>query len=301
MSRFASAPWPLRAAYVGSLGLLGLAALVAIALLVALAGLHRLSVHVHADAVLPWFWYFRRDPEVLRWLKVGALVALVCGGATAIGVSRSLGRSLYGDARWAGAADIARAGLRARHGILLGRASGQPLVFGGSEHVLLYAPTRSGKGVGVVIPNLLTWPDSTVGLSSGRHSLSESDHRRALMLPQELIQMPPDRLIVLKAGSPPIRGRKITHHRERQFRTRLLPAPRVLPRARPSAAATPRQAPTPDPTDGLLSLDIVVATLASADLQPLPPVGAADAEIESWVDRFLETTAARYPETRHVR
>ncbi|HEY2355952.1 MAG TPA: type IV secretory system conjugative DNA transfer family protein [Phenylobacterium sp.] len=270
MSRFASAPWPLRAAYVGSLGLLGLAALVAIALLVALAGLHQLSVHVRADAVLPWFWYFRRDPEVLRWLKVGALVALVCGGATAIGVSRSLGYSLYGDARWAGAADIARAGLRARHGILLGRASGQPLVFGGSEHVLL-------------------------------HSLSESDHRRALMLPQELIQMPPDRLIVLKAGSPPVRGRKITYHRERQFRTRLLPAPRILPRARPSAAATPSQAPTPDPTDGLLSLDIVAATLASADLQPLPPVRAADAEIERWVDRFLETTAARDPETRHVR
>ena len=104
MTRFASAPWPLKAAYVGSLGLLGMSALVAVALLVALAGLHQLSGRIRVEAILPWFWYFRHDPEVLRWLKVGAVAALVGGGITAIGVSRSLGPSLYGDARWAGAA-----------------------------------------------------------------------------------------------------------------------------------------------------------------------------------------------------
>src|SRR3546814_13648560 len=32
------------------------------------------------------------------------------------------------------------------------------------EHVLLEAPTGSGKGVGIVIPNLLQWPDSVVVL-----------------------------------------------------------------------------------------------------------------------------------------
>jgi type IV secretion system protein VirD4 len=36
---------------------------------------------------------------------------------------------------------------------------GPVLRFGGTEHVLLEAPTRAGKGVGVVIPNLLQWPD----------------------------------------------------------------------------------------------------------------------------------------------
>ncbi|HEX5263923.1 MAG TPA: LPD7 domain-containing protein, partial [Phenylobacterium sp.] len=101
------------------------------------------------------------------------------------------------------------------------------------------------------------------------------------------LQMPPDHLIVLKAGSLPVRGRKITYHRERPFQARLLPAPLVPARAPPSATAQPRR-PVPEPTDGLLSLDIVAATLASADPQP-PPQGAADAEIETWVDRFLET------------
>ena len=32
----------------------------------------------------------------------------------------------------------------------------------GPEHVLCYAPTRSGKGVGLIVPTLLTWPDSAV-------------------------------------------------------------------------------------------------------------------------------------------
>ncbi|MEX4004141.1 type IV secretory system conjugative DNA transfer family protein [Paraburkholderia sp. EG285A] len=38
------------------------------------------------------------------------------------------------------------------------------LVYYGQQFVLLAAPTRSGKGVGIVIPNLLTYPDSVVVL-----------------------------------------------------------------------------------------------------------------------------------------
>ncbi|OCR84586.1 conjugal transfer protein TraG, partial [Campylobacter fetus subsp. testudinum] len=32
----------------------------------------------------------------------------------------------------------------------------------GPEHVLCYAPTRSGKGVGLVLPTLLSWTDSAL-------------------------------------------------------------------------------------------------------------------------------------------
>src|SRR6202044_2530352 len=38
----------------------------------------------------------------------------------------------------------------------------QYLRHNGPEHVLLFAPTRSGKGVGLVFPTLLTWPESAV-------------------------------------------------------------------------------------------------------------------------------------------
>ncbi len=37
-------------------------------------------------------------------------------------------------------------------------------MFDGQQHAIISAPTRSGKGVGIVIPNLLSWPDSVVVL-----------------------------------------------------------------------------------------------------------------------------------------
>lgn len=74
-------------------------------------------------------------------------------------------RPLHGDARFAHAGEIAAAGLYTEaRGILIGRQGGRYLVFGGQQFVLLAAPTRSGKGVGVVIPNLLNYPDSVVVL-----------------------------------------------------------------------------------------------------------------------------------------
>ncbi|WP_411911667.1 type IV secretory system conjugative DNA transfer family protein [Rhodovulum sulfidophilum] len=37
-------------------------------------------------------------------------------------------------------------------------ATGTIMCHDGPEHVLCLAPTRSGKGVGLVVPTLLTWP-----------------------------------------------------------------------------------------------------------------------------------------------
>ena len=45
---------------------------------------------------------------------------------------------------------------------LLGRWRDDYLRHDGPEHVLCFAPTRSGKGVGLVVPTLLTWPGSAI-------------------------------------------------------------------------------------------------------------------------------------------
>jgi type IV secretion system protein VirD4 len=164
MSRFASAPWPLKAAYVGTLAGAALASLAALAGLVALAGLRRLSTHVDLAAAPAWFWYYRADPSVRRWLGIGALVAGGIAGIAVLAIVRQLRPPLHGAARWANEAEVTAAGLRATKGIVLGRRGGRLLAYGGAEHVMLYAPTRTGKGVGVVIPNLLNWPDSVVVL-----------------------------------------------------------------------------------------------------------------------------------------
>ncbi|NOG74160.1 type IV secretory system conjugative DNA transfer family protein [Roseicella sp. DB1501] len=73
---------------------------------------------------------------------------------------------VMGSAAWAGArelsADLAAPALaRDPAALLVGRAAdrrGEPLRYAGPAHLLTVAPTRSGKGVGTVLPNLLTAP-----------------------------------------------------------------------------------------------------------------------------------------------
>lgn len=74
---------------------------------------------------------------------------------------------LHGSARWADMKDIQAAGLIDNDGVYVGayeEKNGKVsyLRHAGPEHVLTYAPTRSGKGVGLVIPTLLSWKHSTV-------------------------------------------------------------------------------------------------------------------------------------------
>src|SRR6185437_11703953 len=75
---------------------------------------------------------------------------------------RPRARSLHGDARFATRREVAVAGLFRPAGILLGALGNRYLALGGQQGFSLAAPPRSGKGVGIVIPNLLNWPDSVV-------------------------------------------------------------------------------------------------------------------------------------------
>lgn len=147
--------------------------------LTALAGLGLLSPDLNPARVPAWFWYYRGDPQVQAWLAAGlgaALLLLLLGGALLMAKRRP---PLHGAARWANQAQVRAAGLGAREGIVLGRAGGGFLVSGGNEHVMVYAPTRTGKGVGVVIPNLLTWPHAVVVLDIKRENFAASAGYRA--------------------------------------------------------------------------------------------------------------------------
>src|SRR3546814_1555578 len=57
-------------------------------------------------------------------------------------------------------------------------------------------------------------------------------------LPQELMQFPTDKLILLRGGIPPIIGTKIAYFSSRFFKTRAFPAPEVpaAPKRTPDAA-----------------------------------------------------------------
>jgi type IV secretion system protein VirD4 len=117
-----------------------------------------------------FLWWFEFDgyaPGIfLRGASIaasGGLVGAVVAMALSVARARE-GRSVttYGSARWAADRDVRRAGLLGGEGVTLGAWRGAYLRHDGPEHVLCFAPTRSGKGVGLVVPTLLTWKGSAV-------------------------------------------------------------------------------------------------------------------------------------------
>jgi type IV secretion system protein VirD4 len=116
-----------------------------------------------------FFWYYRHDPVVLKALAGGALVGIIIAGLMLWWLAKRK-PPLHGAARFAKESEIRRAGFRANDGIVLGKKGGKFLTFGGSEHCIVEAPTRSGKGVGIVIPNLLSWQESVVVLDVKREN-----------------------------------------------------------------------------------------------------------------------------------
>lgn len=114
-----------------------------------------------------WFWFDAYAPNVFTH---GAYIAASGGvAAVAVAIAISVWRAreaknvtTYGSAKWADAREVRRANLLGAEGVLLGRFEGEYLRHAGPEHVLCFAPTRSGKGVGLVIPTLLTWPGSAI-------------------------------------------------------------------------------------------------------------------------------------------
>lgn len=113
-------------------------------------------------------WYYYNDVAAYeKRLRVSAiLAAMIAYGLPVvlfIEATRKV-RALHGEARFATAAEVEKSGLLGAQGIIVGKWKTRYLMFDGQQFVLLSAPTRSGKGVGIVIPNLLNWPDSVVVL-----------------------------------------------------------------------------------------------------------------------------------------
>jgi type IV secretion system protein VirD4 len=74
------------------------------------------------------------------------------------------------------------------------------------------------------------------GLAMRATSETISEHRRALMLPQELKLLPKSKAFILGTGIPPIIADKIVYYEDKAFLQRLLPAPvPELPKGRSNA------------------------------------------------------------------
>ncbi|NKB53748.1 MAG: IncP-type conjugal transfer protein TraG [Rhizobiaceae bacterium] len=114
-----------------------------------------------------WYAFDAYAPEV--FVKAGMLAAAGGVFGIIIAVIGSLWRArqdnnviTYGSSRWAQPQEIRDSGLFKPKGVFLGRYQKNYLRHDGPEHVMAFAPTRSGKGVGLVIPTLLSWTSSAV-------------------------------------------------------------------------------------------------------------------------------------------
>lgn len=142
-----------------------------------LAHLGRISIYQPWKWVI-WGWFNCTSPDQrvrqplffgIMILTAGCIVSVVVFFALSASRSRKLMKNtqdLHGSAGWASNEDVKATGLLDRQGVFVGAWEQDNklhyLRHDGPEHVLAFAPTRSGKGVGLVIPTLLSWPESAV-------------------------------------------------------------------------------------------------------------------------------------------
>lgn len=138
----------------------------------------------HALQGSSWAWVWKylnaygHVPEFIQYGIFGATAATIAqilllqavvmriGAQTVHGANDD--KNLHGSARWAKKADVIEAGLLGKTGAVVGGwpswRGAKTLRHDGPEHVLAFAPTRSGKGVGLVLPTLLSWSASVLVL-----------------------------------------------------------------------------------------------------------------------------------------
>lgn len=123
---------------------------------------HQNPIQTTPMTILQYGHYYGHKPAIRKRL-IGSTVAgfVVIGGVVAIPLMPRR-RSLHGDAKFASRKEIKDRGLLDGDGIIVGKMGNQYLTIPGQQGAILAASPRSGKGVGVVIPNLLNFAGSVI-------------------------------------------------------------------------------------------------------------------------------------------
>ncbi|KQV78242.1 hypothetical protein ASC87_11610 [Rhizobacter sp. Root1221] len=136
------------------------------------------------------------DPAVLLRVKTLFFMSfLMCFGGTFAAFmaarARVTNETLFGKARFATAQDIRKEKLDGDNGVVLGKFKNKLLRLGGYEFVLLAAPTRTGKGVGFCVPNLLQFAGSAVVLDIKGENYNLTSEFRRRYLGNEIVYFNP--------------------------------------------------------------------------------------------------------------
>ncbi len=162
--------------------------------------------------ILVWTWKYNNPvygadvmavfahAHLIMW--VGGLFSLLIPVAITYRRSRKVDaerNDLHGSAHWASAGEVMAAGVlpdeKNKGGVLFGAVENDKEVrylrHKGPEHMMVFAPTRSGKGVGIVIPTLLNWDQSVLVLDIKGENWALTSGFRQRMLKQRTIKFDP--------------------------------------------------------------------------------------------------------------
>ena len=136
--------------------------------------------------------YYSKYPHthLVFWISIGLSFVPLLGLALRVRDTKAL----HGDARWANLKEIKKMGLineKEQRGIIFskyptGWIKSHFIRDDEVEHVLVVAPTRAGKGVGIVVPNLLEWHGSAIVLDIKYENFNITAHRRKHDLKNEV-------------------------------------------------------------------------------------------------------------------
>lgn len=140
---------------------------------------YQIASHIYYPwAIIPWYLEYGDDKALFKQAIEWGMISFSFGFlfiaiAVALAKSKLKGiETLHGSARWATDKDLYACSLLQKEddnkpyvyvgGYVDKKGRMHYLRHSGPEHILCYAPTRSGKGVGLVIPTLLSWTESAV-------------------------------------------------------------------------------------------------------------------------------------------
>lgn len=161
--------------------------------LLAGAGIHQVTPF----SILEQSWYYLEDPLYRKDLFFFLLLAVTVGCFPFLIILTGFAskEALHGSAAFASTREIRKKKLFKNiddgKGILIGRVGRKILYYGGNAFVFLAAPSRSGKGIGVIIPNLLRWCHSAVVTDFKLENFSITSRFRQSVLKQDVFLFNP--------------------------------------------------------------------------------------------------------------
>lgn len=148
--------------------------------------------------LLPYYKEYSTNHLINKAFRLMLGIFLILVGITGGIILKRQKDDSYGTARWANLDDLDLLGVlknKYTDGVILGLAKGlfkeYKVIDNSNTHIALIAPTRAGKGVGVIIPTLLNWQSSSIVLDLKKENYVKTAGFREKVLKHKIIKFAP--------------------------------------------------------------------------------------------------------------